>query len=79
MIKQTITRYAKGIMDKKRMMADTKQKKIDENLQSMGYGGIEDFNAKNPQLKDVPSEDMMTSGIKKVVRGVKNVVKRYIK
>jgi hypothetical protein len=58
-----------------KVAVDYKKKGIDENLQSMGYGGLEDFYIKNPQLKDVRSESMLTTGLRKV----KNIVKRYIK
>jgi len=78
MLKRSIKRYAEILSDRKKAMEDAKRKGIDENLQSMGYGGLEDFNAKNPQL-DVNAESMLTTGLKKVVRGVKKIIKRYVK
>jgi hypothetical protein len=53
---------------------DARKKKMDEEVKSMGYKDISQVNKMNT---DMPSEDIITRGVKKVVRGVKNTIKRY--
>lgn len=74
-IKRYVGNSIKGVAKNYQARMDAKKKKMDEEVQSMGYRNIEQVNKMNA---DMPSEDMLTRGVKKVARGVKKIL-RYRK
>ena len=67
-IKRYVGDSIKGVAKNYQSRMDVKRKKMDEEVQSMGYRGIDQVNDMNP---DMPKEDMLTRGVKKVIRKIK--------